>query len=654
MSKAKWFELLAEGDNSVNIERVDKVQDIKTGLRTLEYVLNTIEVFHEYDNSDIPEIYRDCILEALKWSEVSKCGSKERRAKWQDDYDLSIHNLASAKIYMDYAECPNATTAALIEIHGTLGQYMRGEVCNIELNRIIDFIKTNEETGIPVETSIEMVRILTFCVVMGLPNGSTIWDDICLGIEDALSSFQKGVLPVNDVETRISRIKSDFSSWDLITDDFRRMFNAFTFWYAESALAMFPDNVFIKIIELAINMKSNHEICVDLHDISFKKLADIMYYDYDNGSGMRKHVNIYKQRIIEAYTNERTTKHISVDSPYCGTNILMFTFSFSKTADKLIDFCIEAELENDISCHQAISMLYSLFGWKKDKFDRLNAEDKYLETMNNSSDNSGKKGILDFVVGESVLDVGSGGGVLLKELSERFPNKTIYGTDISLDVMNKLFSISTKDGYGWNLSTHNFVEGPFKLDTNEKVNNIIFSSILHEIYSYTEPHFSIESVKSALRNAYESLAAGGRLIIRDGVMEECEKDVVVRLLGHEGKDFFKNYLSDFKGLKDYDRNKISYNEDEDGVVVNADINYIREMIYTYTWGAESYDMEVQEQFGYWTLSQFVDFLKNELHANVIFSQKYYDPAYESHLKDKITIDKYPATTLVIVAEKPNI
>ncbi|MBZ5797821.1 methyltransferase domain-containing protein, partial [Burkholderia contaminans] len=57
----------------------------------------------------------------------------------------------------------------------------------------------------------------------------------------------------------------------------------------------------------------------------------------------------------------------------------------------------------------------------------------------------------------------------------------------------------------------------------ESMDTVIFSSILHELYSYIErdgKRFNSHTVEAALQSAYRVLAPGGRIIIRDGIMTE--------------------------------------------------------------------------------------------------------------------------------------
>ena len=241
-----------------------------------------------------------------------------------------------------------------------------------------------------------------------------------------------------------------------------------------------------------------------IRHLNFKPLADAMYYDYDG----KKHINTYRQRIIERWTEDPKTyrQHVSLELKVRGESLLVGV-RFTPVCEKLIDFCVEAERSGLLSYEKSITMLFDTFGFRRDAFDRLNNEEKYLATMN-SAEESTKLSILDFVVGSSVLDVGSGGGVLLDALEERFPDLQVIGTDISRNVIEALMARKASAGKKWDAVVHNFVEGPF----GKKVDNIIFSSILHEIYSYTDlgnGKFDGNALKKALEKCGR-LAESGR------------------------------------------------------------------------------------------------------------------------------------------------
>ena len=87
-------------------------------------------------------------------------------------------------------------------------------------------------------------------------------------------------------------------------------------------------------------------------------------------------------------------------------------------------------------------------------------------------------------------------------------------------------------------------------------------------------------------------------------------------------------------------------------------NDAMEFLYTFTWGEESYPMEVQEQFGYYTPSGFVDMIKKVGNFKIIACNHYLQEGYEEHLLKKVeyydedmNVCRLPDSTCVIVAEK---
>ena len=200
------------------------------------------------------------------------------------------------------------------------------------------------------------------------------------------------------------------------------------------------------------------------------------------------------------------------------------------------------------------------------------------------------------------------------------------------------------------------MEGSFA----DNADTVIFSSILHEIYSYTETpngRFEIESVKTALKNALNSLNPGGRIIIRDGIKTDSSEVVTIRFKSPDGMVFFENYRKDFKGLKDIPENRKVVYTDAENLTVTGDINFMREFMYTYTWGKQSYAHEVQEQFGYFTLKEYTDYLES-LGAKIIVARELLESGYPLNLGkylDLLDSDGnervYPASNCIIVVER---
>ena len=81
---------------------------------------------------------------------------------------------------------------------------------------------------------------------------------------------------------------------------------------------------------------------------------------------------------------------------------------------------------------------------------------------------------------------------------------------------------------------------PYKVDT------VIFSSIIHEIYSYTDlgrGKFDKDSIVRALRHAVDSLNTGGRIVIRDGVKTPGTGKMKIAFKTDEGFQFFRQFLN---------------------------------------------------------------------------------------------------------------
>ena len=128
--------------------------------------------------------------------------------------------------------------------------------------------------------------------------------------------------------------------------------------------------------------------------------------------------------------------------------------------------------------------------------------------------------ILDYITGTAVLDIGPGGGVL-DLIEERLPQARPVGIDISSNVIEALEKRKRLEHKAWEvmkgdaLNLRDYVE-PGSVDT------VIFSSILHELYSYIETdgsRFNTATVEAPCSVPMTCLLQG-RIIIRDGIMTE--------------------------------------------------------------------------------------------------------------------------------------
>ena len=637
LEKEAWLAYLYYTEHhGINMERVESVEQV-CGRETLAYVFRTLALLEQdREAGKVTREEYEIVKLVLEWAEVAKGGTVKEREHWRKQgYALDIHNIASAEIFLSHWEGDaKALIATLIRTHGLIGQALRGEVLvagNAPLITVKDALGE--------EAAFRVLSVLNHCIIGGV--SSEIWERV---EEEALSLIRRilaGDIHEFTARERMTRLDARLcdAGEDLTALFENEIFPKYELWYYQAAFGDFN----VGQIEWLLR-KMLEKVEEGVSYLSFKPLADGLYYDYQG----KKHLNLYKERIVEKYIRDNSTSNVDLVVKRIGRAMLV-DFQFSPVCEKLIEFCVEAERSGLLTFEKSITVLYDMFGFRRDEFDRLNNEDRYLAIMNDSEEST-KNTIIDYVTGETVVDVGSGGGVLLDLLEKRYPNKRIIGTDISDNVLQVLEKKKKEEGHGWTVRRHNFAESPF----DERVDAVIFSSILHEIFSYVETEhgrFEISSVKEALRNAYDSLKPGGRIIIRDGVKSPMDDSVIeIRFKDPAGMDFFKNFVRDFQGLKDVEDKKIEIFEKENKVC--ACTNYAREFLYTYTWGQSSYAHEVQEQFGYFTIEEFREFF-TEMEAKIIRSDAFLEPGYVTHLAPKVelSVPLFPDSNCIVVAEK---
>ena len=647
-----WKNYLANTqETKYNITHLDAVKDLNNNC-VLDYVLRCLEIAEKETQTANMQV-RKLALRTIQWMDVAKCGSTIDRARWKalcPSICLDVHTEASAAIYL--AEAPSEddewtkkVVAALIQTHGLVGQYIMGE-CSLSA---FDVFK---EIDIPKPILFRTLKIITHAVMAGV--SESLWKEHQVKVNALLTNIVNGIYKTETAEVRLKKLFPAFKYAELTEDEqelYTSIFNQASIWYPTASLEDFNRTELNTIFSF---VKSH--MAPEITHIDFYNLLREFSYDKND----TRTTNVYKKRILEVLLREMSEEtagiaekeHVSINCVK-DANCLKFVVQFTPVCEALINFCVEAERSNFATYQKNILTIFDMFGFRRDVFDRLSNERDYLDTMNNAKAST-KLSILDYIQGETIVDVGSGGGVLLDEIAAKYPDKKVSGTDISQSVIEHLNKKIQNEHRTYNVFEHNFVHQ--RLWT--PVDNIIFSSIMHEIYSYTELNrrkFNMDSVACALFNAYHSLNQGGRVIIRDGVKTESSRTVSVKFKEEDAFRLAKNFLKDFQGLPEL--------RNENGQLTNvtvyqdtitADINIIREMLYTITWGPMSYPQEVQEQFGYLTLNEYVDLLKTTGFM-VRTAEQLIEPGYEEHLSDKVDLLDFTwndiPTTCIIVAEK---
>ncbi|MBY0012334.1 class I SAM-dependent methyltransferase [Paenibacillus typhae] len=668
-----WLNLIVTAEMPiVNLERVESLQELDQRNPVLDYVERSLRLL---DSLQLSYWIKELAEETLIWSETAKGGTPRQRRRWQEEgINCFAHNVGSAQLYWQHtagetfdvtgrpqasalraAGVPQAETLVivhrLIETHGLLGQQIRGEVPP-EVNQPLAAIA---EEGLLTADELErLLFALNHCIIGAV--SPVLWQDVRTEIMELIAAVASGEpaepLPMKE---RLRRMRSgpilrgeDFAAeWGRLEQEglpveLLEALQPATFWYAESALQTFSLEQFLKVLALAARGSSGgNGNGGGLGHLSFEAVMNSIYYDY---KGTKK-INVYKKRIIEKYLSGLSWRDIAEGTLVPGNphlvhrlrrqghlpDTVFFDFEFSPAAEKLIEFCMEAE--KSVLYERAVLMLFDLFELRRDAFDRFHNEDSYLSQMNDTADY--KSVILDYITGTTVLDIGPGGGVLLDLIEERMPGVTPVGIDISSNVIEALQQRKAREGRRWEVLQGDALNLKEYVDAG-RVDTVIFSSILHELYSYVPMDgrkFNHRTVAAALVSAFEVLAEGGVIIIRDGIMTEpVTQQRRIRFLEENGLEWLKRYAEDFAGRE------IQYRvtgEQE----VQLPVNDAMEFLYTYTWGAEAYVHEVQEQFGYFTPSQYEAFIREHLggQAQIEVFRHYLQEGYTEALRGRVAV-----------------
>lgn len=228
--------------------------------------------------------------------------------------------------------------------------------------------------------------------------------------------------------------------------------------------------------------------------------------------------------------------------------------------------------------------------------------DKYLQRMSDNVRHT-TKALIPFYAKGDVLDVGCADGALLSLLHEFNPELKLYGIEMNETAAN----IATAKGFDVLCSTfEEFVE----CYRDEKFDTIIFSSVLHEIYSYDftnrEKVSPLIYISKILIDASKFLKPNGVIIIRDGVGSDR----------HCGtRTFSFKDVSDIGWLARFIESNFAYSDssyqiNKNNITISEDV--LKEFLFTFTWGEKSWDREVQEMYGVLSEKEWKDELPIEV------------------------------------------
>ncbi|MGX2958644.1 class I SAM-dependent methyltransferase [Peribacillus sp. JNUCC 23] len=652
-----WLNYLIDAEEiHQNYENITSIKELSTH-SVIKYVQRTLQILEELKSPFLSEEMYWQLATVLSYCEVAKGGTAEQRNKWvEKGYNIFVHNEGSADIFLhDYTGYDKPLLYELIKTHGLLGQCLRGESRLITHRGLVKVFKNYYST---MEAK-KMLLHLNHCVIGGVSN--ELWLKLQGDIEASIDRMFHKQDNQDEFESRVDKLTSSFQEtyqekMELIDgqgSDKVKMFLADKdLWYVEPSMHDFSFVDFWTILVMASEDLKKFSV----RHINFEKLMQQLHYDYQGA----KHNNIYRKRIIEKYLNEfrinrrPDTTHVNFNIEINESlQIAFVSFEFSAVGESLIQFCVEAE-KVDMMHSRATVLLFDFFGLRRDAYDRFHNESTYLAHMNSAADD--KRIILDYIKGDTILDVGPGGGVLLDMLEKETVNKEIIGIDLSENVIESLKKKKKEKAHSWDVIKGDALKliDIFKPNT---LDTIIYSSILHELFSYVEyegKKFNHDVIKQALNSAFTVLKPGGRIIIRDGIMTESKNlSRIIRFKDGNGMKFLQQYAKDFQGRE---MNYQVLAKD----TVKMKINDSMEFLYTYTWGEDSYAHEVQEQFGYFTPEEYKNFVHG-LFGNkvkIIQFKHYLQGGYPSNLHSKIDYEDedgnsvtLPDSTCLMVIEK---
>jgi len=289
------------------------------------------------------------------------------------------------------------------------------------------------------------------------------------------------------------------------------------------------------------------------------------------------------------------------------------------------------------------------------------------------------------------VDEGCADGALLAEVAQDFRDSDLYGIDLSAEFAAR-FQERKRSGEFVNVYTcfylRNLLDPIFEPDS---VDTTICNSTLHELWSYAEQE---KTVRAYLAMKFRQLRRGGRLIIRDVVgPDNGDQEVLLVCAGADGVELapeqvpvarptellqklstrsrFRLFAMDFlRELRDQHRRsadtQVGFTETPHGyrLPLRTAAEFLSKKDYADNWRSE-----MHEEFCFWSYVQWRGALGDagfrvleagpptpfgsRTYANPwIVDHRYRGHAHLAAVDDPSRMIEFPATNMVLVAEKP--
>ena len=256
--------------------------------------------------------------------------------------------------------------------------------------------------------------------------------------------------------------------------------------------------------------------------------------------------------------------------------------------------------------------------------------------------------LLPWVLPPRIVDKGCGTGKLLVELSRRFPGASLVGVDLSREFLRRSDE-NTYAGGDVELVVGDAAEQQLPDGTADTV---IFSSIMHEVYSYSG--YDRARVDRALAAAARELRRGGRLLVRDGI-SPVPRDVLLDLIDAATAAQFDRFAREFKHGMGAAFTSVERRDGAEATVrLSAHLanEFLCKKDYLRNW-----DIEVHEEYGVFTVDEWRTALgRNFFEVRTIttyVNEWIRQNRYQGHVRvtELDGTPFWPATNAVIIGER---
>jgi SAM-dependent methyltransferase len=231
-----------------------------------------------------------------------------------------------------------------------------------------------------------------------------------------------------------------------------------------------------------------------------------------------------------------------------------------------------------------------------------------------------------------IYDIGTGTGNLLISLfiifKDQYPDLNLIM--VGIDLMDTSIRTAVENANKHEVTKQALADGHiiFHKSNATKINHellpkadyIIYSSIIHEIYSYTEQVDSnyvcseikrIESVEKAFKQAYRLLKPNGKVIIRDFIRPDMSNEIInVAFKRSKYQDIcftFQKFIDDhqkqsrhfFLFTLEYPSCSTLECDDNEYLVYQTNIQTLYEFLYRKDY-KNNWEVELNERYGFWT------------------------------------------------------